>query len=161
MDGSEALAGLILSLTVGRELDPSHQEELAIRLLKVLRDGTSLDDAFGLKGPGRRNLKKQVLVVRRNHHLKLALAMIEPELEPWPRCKRLAKEIRRFAPAWKRTKHLPAAPDGWPPWKQEIWSAKNAGMPLPSSPDSLFRLLARTPPYSCKWEALIMASAYL
>lgn len=162
MDGSEALAGLLLFLTGGRELDPSHQEELAIRLLKALRDGTSLDDAFGLAGSGKINFQKHILTARRDRHLWLALHYIDlDEKKPWPRCIKLSKEIKKFPIAWRRTKHLENPPESWPAWKQELWDAASTGLPLPTSPRAIMNLLNCKGGYSFQKLSKILASYYL
>jgi hypothetical protein len=135
----------------GEPLAPMAREWLVRGLLAAARTDARLDEALGLTGGGRRTFRQRLLQRLRDEHLARAVRAVaaDEQLPLWPRCQRLAPEIRRFlAIAWPRARRLDAAPGDWPAYRRALFDAAGTGLALPTSAGGLRDACQRVAPYS-------------
>jgi hypothetical protein len=149
----ECLGRLFAALTAvpRAPLDLAVTEWLLQGLLTAARQGVPLEEALGLAGGGRRTFRQRLLQRQRDEHLVRALQAVaaDARLPLWPRCLRLAPEVKRFlAVAWPRARRLGAAPSEWPAYRQALFGAAATGLALPTSASGLRDACQRVAPYS-------------
>lgn len=154
---ADECAEMVLAACLGHEpLAPMAREWLMRGLLATARTDARLDEALGLTGGGRRTFRWRLLVRLRDEHLARAAQTVaaDDQLPLWPRCQRLAPEVRRFlAVAWPRARRLPAAPEDWPAYRRALFDARCTGLSLPTSASGLRDACQRVAPYSLTRQA--------
>lgn len=161
----EHLAELFLAVAWGKAVPPNDLTRFwfAKGVMRAVRDGGSLDEALGLTGAGRRELRTRLLLVRRDQLIADAAAAValDDALAEWPRCLRLADEVGRLQRAWPRVRMLADPPTDWPESRQLLFRAAKVGRDLPQTAHGLRGALARNRAYSHNAAATMMLADYL
>lgn len=162
-DPADHLAELFDAVTRGRQPDSGAALWFTAGVLHVMRHGGSLDAALGLSVPGLRSLRRRLLFIRRNAHLRAALIAVglEPELIAWQRCKRLAPLVVSFMHTWPRLSSLSAPASDWADWKVHVWLAARCNVGMPTTADGLNKAVDGAVGYSVDEGWSNMLSRYL
>lgn len=164
-DPVERLAELFLAVAWGKAVPPTDPTRFwfARGVMRAVREGGSLDEALGLTGAGRRELRTRLQQVRRDQLIAEAAAAValDDALGEWPRCLRLADEVLRLQRAWPRVAAQAEAPSEWPACRRLLFSAAKVGRDLPQTAHGLRRALARNRAYSRNAAATMMLVDYL
>lgn len=165
VDSVECLAELFMAVSWGRAVPPNDPTRFwfAKGVMRAVRQGGSLDEALGLTGAGRRELRTRLLQVRRDQLIADAAAAValDDGLTEWPRCLRLAEEVARLQRAWPRVHALADPPSEWPACRQLLFRAAKVCKKLPQTAHGLRRALARNGAYSRNAAATMMLTDYL
>ncbi|HQC94578.1 MAG TPA: hypothetical protein PK306_02580 [Aquabacterium sp.] len=164
-DPVERLAELFLAVAWGKAVPPTDPTRFwfAKGVMKAVRTGGSLDEALGLTGAGRRELRTRLQQVRRDELIAEAVAAValDDALSEWARCLRLAEEVARLQRAWPRVQALADPPSDWPACRRLLFAAAKVGKDLPQTAHGLRRALARNRAYSRNAAATKMLADYL
>jgi len=144
------LADLLDSLMNDRPVQVTTREWLIAGILRALRRSEPLDVALRLQpfsGGRSSSIQRRLLTLKRDLHLAQAIegVALDDRVETWERCRRLAKEIERFARVdWPAARGLPAPPADWPAYRAHLWQAFCCDVGVPESPRRLRDLCAQT-----------------
>lgn len=164
LDGADVIGNLLAHLVESHPIDPLTSEAIVIAILRAVRRGESLYEAFGLSAAGRRSLQRRLLTLQRDRHLIEAVSAcaLDESLSTWMRCKRLAPLIRQFVRAeWPRVRRLAQPLSDWPEWKHALFLAARSDIPLPQTPERLYQITKAMTPDSFQRKGAMLLSCYL
>lgn len=122
---------------------------------------TTIDDHLGLIAPGRSHINGTLALIQRNRHLAASVAAItlNEQMDTWPRCERLARQVPELLKVWAVAyRYVPSPPEAWPEWKRHLFMAWRTGRAIPASPRGIYDALKKSGNCSQSDPVTLMAS---
>ncbi len=154
MTGNDFIIFLLSDLLNGGDITTVSREYLLKNLLRYARgQSPSLDAAFGLTYAGQRRVSTQLITFNRDLYLSRAAEHIalDARVSTWQRAGRLADELSKLLPIWKKQygRGKVARPDPeWPIWRRMLFMAWRFDSSIPCTQRRIYDLLQGINGYS-------------